>query len=1091
MGSENTVYLADTTSTYGGAEMSCRALLRFILSLVFLSPLLAENLLENTDFESGKPRWFNLQDHVARKEAGTGYNDSYGVQIIDAYPWGSFPLPDASGKMYKLSFMGKGSGFLTATALIDGKNNDWHKVDVQAADWRHYTITFRYSETAAEDPRLRLYAIPQPRGNTFWVDDLVVCRLGHEPDAEPSPANAELVELFHDGDAEAGDVEDDLAPAGWRMAADHTGYLRHAGAPHAYAGKLAVEARVVTQNRLFGRGDPDYRLSFRSPSVPVGKPKKVNGHELVQYWISFMARGQGSLKIGWHDLDNADAIMGSPMYGYKTMRIDGAPLTDDWQQYQIFYRPTDRAPTAKRMCLQFHLEGQGARVFIDDVSIKYDPDVIELGPLQKNPFAVELTGHHTTFDCRAAGQPVIDRKGALSPPGDVFAIAANARAATPGIGGRIVFEDGGSVDVDAHWKVSTDAPDGWDRADFDDSRWAPVTLRQTPAGETVMWAGRGQKCYFRRHILWKAADYRLPVTPNLPFAEGFANWFKLTLNPPVSNPITSYQFVIEMPASFTLVDPLEGANDTPFSQLPIKIESERVKSQIRYRLHFDPEHITGASRTREHASLIMIKQVAPLGDAEPAIHIYRIVNGNVSDLRTTIPIKAVPLPDGTRPKNIVLHDWVYPWIYLNAPAPMISIPYGDAIMRLEVAAGITHIPFDWRDYYAATPDNARHRALHRYWRMLADAGVQATQIWHDGLLYGGHETSPVVEYLKAHPEHQARFFNDTKPEGANAGYFPNIAEAIDGGQAYWQATSETYGQKIRAFQDESGIPVHAVLWDIEFPERVFTTEAGSAGFSDANKASFRTWAKLPEDQPLTDDIIASKYTGLWHKWTWEVRQQEFLRSSYRNCFKGDDTPELWVYFGQGMKYLPETCNAAVKPLHQSSRPVGNLKTFCDDFERSMLGDRNIRWLHILGESDDRHGRFPHRWEVMAIDIIKSAFATHGGGTSYFHGNPGFTANLYGFAEASRLLAAHERFFVAGKQLFAGAGLDEVLIFQSPPPDHGALQLKDEILLLVFNETDEPYTPVITLADRRKLNVAAVEPYWYAAIKINTSSSEPQ
>ena len=98
--------------------------------------------------------------------------------------------------------------------------------------------------------------------------------------------------------------------------------------------------------------------------------------------------------------------------------------------------------------------------------------------------------------------------------------------------------------------------------------------------------------------------------------------------------------------------------------------------------------------------------------------------------------------------------------------------------------------------------------------------------------------------------------------------------------------------------------------------------------------------------------------------------------------------------------------------------------------------------------------------------------------------PGYTGNLYGFAEAARTLARYEPFFIEGEQLFAGAALDKLLTFDSPPPDHGALRLKNELLLLTFNETGEPYTPEITIRKGRKIALPKIDPYWYLTTTLN-------
>ena len=267
-------------------------------------------------------------------------------------------------------------------------------------------------------------------------------------------------------------------------------------------------------------------------------------------------------------------------------------------------------------------------------------------------------------------------------------------------------------------------------------------------------------------------------------------------------------------------------------------------------------------------------------------------------------------------------------------------------------------------------------------------------------------------------------------------------------------------------------PGASLVW-FDYERPVMTPDGkGSGGFTKRNKQAFRSWAELPDDIELTDEVIGHQYRGRWE--------------AFRHWQDGrvlERIHKLWNAKGLPMMFYSQASNPVWQQLKnridipfpglpgdppadshyqklldegaarfraQTGRPRAVGQRFSSHFMRE--------WVPGIGFSKPlSHTRLtqPRTWKPQIVRIV----AALGGGVDLTNVQTWGGGCLYYIGEATRLISTYEDLFYAGTRADALASSPDIAY-----PDLLVLRKQHERLILLFNEDGQPRTVTVHSAD---------------------------
>jgi hypothetical protein len=671
---------------------------------------------------------------------------------------------------------------------------------------------------------------------------------------------------------------------------------------------------------------------------------------------------------------------------------------------------------------------------------------------------------------------------------NVIAITTAADGQNPGLRLSVA----GQPDLQRRWRVGPAIGDDWKTAAFDDRAWAQAETDRD--GALRLPSASPGEVGLRQVVLWSANHYSAlpclePKVREWGFSEGSLETLFHTLYtpPPLTTPLSDYQFVLDVPREFTLIQEryADGDKGGKLTRRPQAVVVEQTSHDnqpyTRYRFRYEPEFVQS---DKVQCTLIPLVMDGYRGVGKLCRFYYRrLASGNLTEIEQVLPVRILPPLNGRLPKQIMISQYcAEPWVrtYCGKLFP----EHFEAFMRQALSVGFSH-------WILPPSGDAYTRQVHD--RVIAGGGTVV--IWGPGNypLYGNTVSNGALgKLLQSTPELHARYYGGTTRSPAQF----CRSYATGPGAAQFQAALK---QDIGAMRHGSethkffGLPKTTIYWN-DWEQTPWLDHSFSPGFvpgsllskafcfCDHCKQTFRQWAKLPAAADLSDEAIRKDYYKEWSRFREDldgrvngiiktVCNELGMQYMYYNCAATNGTWfagnwELnrgridlafpgWPGDGQAVGYgphdgvgsFPVDQNALDREMTFMREKVGLERVTGQLFASSAYGmTKPLRpWPQtaIVGRDGFLNAA---RLKPSLLRIV----ASFHGGVDLDTAVERCAGQLYYLGEATRALSDFEALFYSGQRQDDLAASAQVKY-----PNLLVLANGEERLVLVFNEGGKP------------------------------------
>lgn len=860
-----------------------------------------------------------------------------------------------------------------------------------------------------------------------------------------SAAEIKPIELLKNGGFE--EVGKEGLPDGWEVS---------------NAGKLAVATEARTGARA-GRFEsvehPWGYCALAAARVPV-TPKAT-------FRLSIWARGKGEICMSVYQ-SSAAGFVGTRFLKPRLV------LKPEWQQLTATYRTEDTRVRSGVLAVQ--LSGRSSVVWLDDASFSFNPEEnpgvsvdtdrpatrkIELGVSARDAgVKLFVNGAEVPIHNGAAATEI---KEGLVP----VAVLATATGAAPAVSVRIV----GHSETDGRWRMSAVEQSGWKTTEFDDKGWqaAPLDAEKMVRGKA------GASFCLRQVILWNRLHYGpdrciIPPVKEWGFPRGSMETFHLALYSPLPRRLDDYEFILEVPEAFTILNKTDYRRrhilNNPASKLTAEPIARDGLKYTRYRMSFSAGDV---APQQTQYSLIPVKMASAFAGDACRFYFHRQARGNFTELEQSLPVKILPEINGRRPKKILISQ------YNPVGSSTASKEHLDERIRQDVAAGcnaymLSFVPGwgeIWRDYTKLFHDTA------------IAAGAQ-TVVWMNyPLNYGGTDRGHLAWYpdwLQAHPEAHGMYYQNTPAWGATPYRSPFCNQFVisDEGRPFWDIVKKEYARSLEHYPK-------ATLFFSDWEFHNVTKDGGGVHcFCPRCKTAFRQFARLPATADLTDEAIMKQHRKQWLAFRdWQDGEIQGRIAKVARELGRQYMTYSWAAndgFWEACKGKVDVAFVGMPGNSVADRNLqGMLDGYATDFRkrsglRRAIGQRFVFFSDTTKNgwramvlSDDGFVH-PPSWKMQVLRVV----AALQGGIDLQSSHELVGGIRYYLGEATRILSEFEPIFWNGERADALATCDRLSY-----PDVLVLRLGAERLVLLFNETDAAKSVVLRNRDLTPGQAAAV------------------
>ena len=449
---------------------------------------------------------------------------------------------------------------------------------------------------------------------------------------------------------------------------------------------------------------------------------------------------------------------------------------------------------------------------------------------------------------------------------NVVGMTARAEGKAAGLRLRIA----GQPEMEGRWRVGAAADDAWKAPAFDDRSWPKA---ETDAGGylRIPEGSTGGVC-FRQLVLWSEHHYGgLPCIQPKVREWGFSEKSMETLfhtlyaPPPLAFPLDEYQFVLDVPKGFTLLQEKYPDDDKggKLNRRPRAVDVENVshgnQPYTRYRFRYEPQFVQPGKL--QCALIPLVLNGYEGADKSCKFHFRRLASGNLTELEQTLPVRVLPPLNGRMPKKVMISQYLAePWVRFAGEGGGKLFPeHFEAHMRQSLDVGFnTWILGPGGDTYTKKV----------YDRVLERGGVVVLWGPNNYPIWGNINGAWALGKLMLEtPELRARFLGEAERVKTTAQFCRSFATGA-GAALFKDAVKTDIGRMLHgsAEQKFAGFPRTTIYWnDWE------CTPWGSPDmkdykcfcFCDRCKSAFRQYAKLPEAADLSDETIKKDHRKEW------------------------------------------------------------------------------------------------------------------------------------------------------------------------------------------------------------------------------------
>lgn len=796
------------------------------------------------------------------------------------------------------------------------------------------------------------------------------------------------------------------------------------------------------------------------------KPYPIRLKPGVTCQISFWAKGKGWMKpiLAQVSPFGRGMFIGSEFLPEYT-------LTNEWKKHEYTFKPTDKR--LGFVCPFFYLSS-GGEMLLDDFSMTFDPEenpgvtLTEPSPEMKLKISITARDAEFKFFAGKVQIPVKDNLAVVTLSEGLTPLCLEATAT--GKNPRIKISIENHPETNGRWKVSSSSTATWRNTEFDDKKWSMV--ESDP--DDFMWNSdkNTNQAFFRQVIIWNQNHYGpnrclLPKMKALEFPKDAMEVLHLALYSPLSRPLDDYNFILEIPSQFELLDKFNYKRRWIMNNPAKKIVMERVKfvgkSFKRYVMSHPSSELLP---DKTQWSLLPIRMIELPPEKNIEFRYHREANGNLTELTQTLPVKILPPINGRMPKKILVY-YRSPTGYEYPPREKMH-----EMVAQDAKAGINAccmgLSSAWGEYWYKWRMN-----LYRDFRKNGMSLILPPSSDFP-LNYGSNLKGHLPKYfqwLMNNPQAHCRYFNNNPAWGSKQSPYSkaycNQYVLEKEGEAFWNVVEEEYRSLLKTAPDTIAIWI-----DWEFHH--FKPDGTATHcFCDRCKKAFAKFAKIKNEDILSDETIVKKMRVQWQEFR-DWQDGQIVQRIHKLCQKLG--LPLIVYTGGSNDGFWKACENRID-LPFAAYP-GN--TPADSYTQKHM-DNLAKKFAKWGYDKIIFQRFPfltntskngwleqsRSWSGFLCarnwktELLRMAATDHGG-IDLSEGFARITCGIhYYIGEATRIISEFEELFYNGKRADNLASSEQIAY-----PNLLVLTKDNERLVLLFNESTE--TKTVTLVNKELL-----------------------
>lgn len=472
-----------------------------------------------------------------------------------------------------------------------------------------------------------------------------------------------------------------------------------------------------------------------------------------------------------------------------------------------------------------------------------------------------------------------------------LAVECTATGAAPGV----YFKIDSCSETDGNWKYSSKEAKDWKTLAFNDNSWKKLS-----SSGKLFWEKGAEKLFFRQKVLYNRAhdgpDRCInPLVREWGFSVDSAEPIFLSLYPPVKGMKGEYEFILELPAGFRLLDMKHAysagwwGRKVKMNCIPISVAEKKItvkgKKYTRYTLKYDPADVR-SDYTHPSILPIQLDSSRKAGEKD-SFYFRRKQAGNFTELTQTLPVKILPPINGRMAKEFMVSMYC-------------SRPYFGAHLSDEALTALMKTAFKGGlNTWIHQPNRGKQSAYFKLFKkLLADANVKQVAHFRNFPAWRGSlEVGNLRSFVEKTPGARARYFNDfpanvyhstdlktlKKNWWAAAMYCPTFV-TTKGKEAFIKNLASDLTDYFTSF--DGRLSCYWINWESE-PWQASNaylhakTGLGSYCFCKECKKVFYKSIGLPENSNISDEEIYKKYYNEWkmHRYKLDGAVQGLIREA--------------------------------------------------------------------------------------------------------------------------------------------------------------------------------------------------------------------
>lgn len=633
-------------------------------------------------------------------------------------------------------------------------------------------------------------------------------------------------------------------------------------------------------------------------------------------------------------------------------------------------------------------------------------------------------------------------------------ISAKVKA---GKNAKIAFDFPGYKILNTRWSYSKKAPKNWMDVKFDDRSWKALNNGTLPEGEV----------YLRQLVLWNkvhTGNFRCinPTVREWNISLASTEVVYHSIYSPAGHKVNTYDFVLDLPKGFRLLDMAPGARRNRLSLAPESVKTQKnANGSTTYTLRYKQRDIHPWQTA--DSLLGIYKDASGKAGDKYTITYARLINSNMTEIDGKIPFTVLPRINGKTFRKMIMS------YYMGGMPQGLSDEFLKKVVSESVKAGV--------DLFSVSPFQ---RKDNRNGKIIAAGGKLMLGFLNHPVWGSKIYDSAVTDLIRKNKELLATYYDGkilTVEEQAKRPSHkleirpcPTVT-LTKYKKEFFNAVRKDYKELF--FDKWPSAKYTFINWEQEpWMNSIYVKSTNPVGvycFCKHCKNGFYKYAKIPKGKTLANKEIFEKYYEEWRKYKYTL--DAAMHSIVNNAIKSLGKKVFFYSWSNHFGYWEAVKNVDFHLFlgcPGNGTADGRQQVGMDEvmkFHMGKMGRRNITgqrfvffpqtygwnttkpegWLKFNVMSND--GFIDSKsWKTQSVRI----FAAQKGGYDLQNPLELVSGIKYYVGEATRMAAKYEDFFWDGKRNDKLASSKNIKY-----PDLLVLEKGKERLVLLFNEGDKP------------------------------------